>query len=141
MLKGFQVVVIWSFKVLTVINYATFNKKLLYYSLVIKHLQYGPKIMHAQEVLLKLHCALSARSSKRKESKILSARRCKGLRVLPQTANTPYSSWLNQQWISSRLVYKPHLFLKVLAQNSRVRLIHETIPFWKSKLPCYHKLN
>ena len=50
----------------------------------------------AQEVLApqeqtsgekKLNCALSARSSKRKEIKILSARSCKKLRVLPQTAN------------------------------------------------------
>ena len=62
--------------------------------------QYSPKIMHAQEVAQevlapqehasgkkKLNCAFSARSSKRKEFKILSARRRKKLRVLPQTAN------------------------------------------------------
>ena len=50
----------------------------------------------AQEVLApqehasgkkKLNCAFNARSSKRKEFKILSARRRKKLRALPQTAN------------------------------------------------------
>ena len=63
-------------------------------------IQYSPKIMHAQEVAQevlapqehasgkkKLNCAFSARSSKRKGCKILSARRRKKLRVLPQTAN------------------------------------------------------
>ena len=55
-------------------------------------IQYSPKIMHAQEVAQevlapqehasgkkKLNCTFSARSSKRKEFKILSARRCKKL--------------------------------------------------------------
>ena len=64
-------------------------------------IQYSPKIMHVQEVAQevlapqehtisekKLNCALSARSSKRKEFKILSSRSSKKLRVLPQTANT-----------------------------------------------------
>ena len=56
--------------------------------------------MHAQEVMQevlapqehassekKLNCALSARSSKHKKIKILSARSCKKLQVLPQTPN------------------------------------------------------
>ena len=64
------------------------------------NLQYSPKIMHmqevAQEVLApqehasgkkKSNCAFNARSSKRKEFKILSARRRKKLRALTQTAN------------------------------------------------------
>ena len=63
-------------------------------------IQYSPKITHAQEVAKqvlapqehasgkkKLNCAFNARSSKRKEFKILTARRRKKLRALPQTAN------------------------------------------------------
>ena len=69
-------------------------------SCMVQGVQYSPKIMHAQEVAQevlapqehasgkkKLNCAFNARSSKRKEFKILSARRRKKLRVLPQTAN------------------------------------------------------
>ena len=65
-----------------------------------ENLQYSPKIMHAQEVAQevlapqehasvkkKLNCAFNARSSKRKEFKILSARRRKKLRALTQTTN------------------------------------------------------
>ena len=66
----------------------------------IERIQYGPKIIHAQEVAQevlvlqehasgkkKLNCSLSERSSKRKKFRILSARSCKKLRVLLQTAN------------------------------------------------------
>ena len=81
--------------------------------------------MHAQEVAQevlspqehasgkkKLNCAFNARSSKRKEFKILSTRRRKKLRVLPQTANNQevYSSWLNQQYINVDLHVEPCLW-------------------------------
>ena len=75
-------------------------RKIVNCSTLFHELQYSPKIMHAQEVAQevlapqehasgkkKLNCAFSARSSKRKEFKILSARRRKKLQVLPQTAN------------------------------------------------------
>ena len=79
------------------------------------HVQYSPKIIHAQEVAQevlappdhasgekKLNCALSARSSKRKKFKILSARSRKKLQVRtanPKYSQEVYSSWLNQQKI------------------------------------------
>ena len=54
---------------------------------ILQHIQYSPKIMHAQEVAQEVLVPQEHASGEKKLNCALSTRSCKKLRVLPQTKN------------------------------------------------------